>query len=153
MKFYIYIYICVKIVKCESLVPIFLNMASRTRISKAYKYYFISIETRQASSFLFFFSSLFFINFNNDTPDSRDIVIASSKRALSRSCRTHWRIRIALPSKFPFLLKNNIQKRCQETAIVPIHTDSSRWIHYRPVRVCEITDVLACISSKSFDSS
>lgn len=54
MKFYIYIYICVKIVKCESLVPIFLNMASRTRISKAYKYYFISIETRQASSFLFF---------------------------------------------------------------------------------------------------
>lgn len=103
--------------------------------------------------FSFFFSSLFFINFNNDTPDSRDIVIASSKRALSRSCRTHWRIRIALPSKFPFFLKNNIQKRCQETAIVPIHTDSSRWIHYRPVRVCEITDVLACISSKSFDSS
>lgn len=103
--------------------------------------------------FSFFFSSLFFINFNNDIPDSRDIVIASSKRALSRSCCTHWRIRIALPSKFPFLLKNNIQKRCQKTAIVPIHTDSSRWIHYKPVRVCEITDVLACISSKSFDSS
>lgn len=90
MKFYIYIYICVKIVKCESLVPIFLNMASRTRISKAYKYYFISIYINPSSKlFSFFFSSLFFINFNNDTPDSRDIVIASSKRALSRSCRTH----------------------------------------------------------------
>lgn len=50
----IYIYMCVKIVKRETLVPIFLNMASRTRISKAYEYYFVSIETRQTSSFLSF---------------------------------------------------------------------------------------------------
>lgn len=50
----IYIYMCVKIVERETLVPIFLNMASRTRISKAYEYYFVSIETRQTSSFLSF---------------------------------------------------------------------------------------------------
>lgn len=50
----IYIYMCVKIVKLETLVPIFLNMASRIRISKAYEYYFVSIETRQTSSFLSF---------------------------------------------------------------------------------------------------
>lgn len=50
----IYIYMCVKIIKRETLVPIFLNMASRTRISKAYEYYFVSIETRQTSSFLSF---------------------------------------------------------------------------------------------------
>lgn len=57
------------------------------------QYYFVPIEISLLYPSL---SSLLpsFIGSNNDAPDSRDIVIASSKRALSPSRRTHRRIRI-----------------------------------------------------------